>query len=246
MAISHLTALPLPWPPFRYDIAIVGLGHAGLTTALAFHAAGRSVLGIDVSTERLIAVGAGLVNLNASDRERLNAALTDDRFQLTADPAGLPEARSVVICVPTHVNEYFAPDLSAVQAACSVVAEHARPGQLLMLTSTTYVGCTRDLLVRPLTEAGMEVGTDVFVAFSAEEIDPDSPQVEQEAAPRVVAGATPECTERAVATLRAYATNMHAVPSLAIAEMTKLLENTFRAMTDASSGRRRHVDRRRM
>jgi UDP-N-acetyl-D-glucosamine dehydrogenase len=107
------------------------------------------------------------------------------------------------------------------------------PGQLIMLTSTTYVGCTEDLLAAPLRERGFEIGKDIFVAFSAERIDPGNDAVDQEAIPRVVGGATAECEARADALLRRYANQVHHVGSLAAAEMTKLLENTFRAVNIA-------------
>jgi len=216
--------------PFTYDVAIIGLGHVGLPTALAFHAGGRSVVGIDVSPDRLIAIGAGLAHLIASDRKRLEKALVDDRFQMTADLRTLSDARSVVICVPTPIDEFFTSDLTALKGACAAVAENTQPGQLLILTSATYVGCTEDLLVLPLTARGMKVGMDVFVAFSTERFDPTSAAVELEAVPRVVGGATAACAQRAIETLRGYAKDVHEVPSLTIAEMTKLLENTFRAV----------------
>lgn len=102
-----------------------------------------------------------------------------------------------------------------------------------MLTSTTYVGCTEDLLVRPLRRRGLAAGEDIHVAFSAERIDPGSDAVRTEEVPRVVAGATPSCTDAAKRLLAAYAERVHVVPSLAVAEMTKLLENTFRAVNIA-------------
>ncbi|MEJ1231097.1 MAG: nucleotide sugar dehydrogenase [Galbitalea sp.] len=107
------------------------------------------------------------------------------------------------------------------------------PGQLLLLTSTTYVGCTEDLLVRPLERRGFTVGRDIFVAFSAERIDPGNAEVEQERIPRVVGGATPGCEDKAEQLLRRYASEVHRVGSLPAAEMTKLLENTFRAVNIA-------------
>ncbi len=233
MAISDMPTSPWRTSEFEYDVAIIGLGHVGLPTALAFYAGGRTVVGIDISTDRLISVAAGLADLVDSDRQRLTAALLDDRFQMTADLRTLARARSVVICVPTPVDEFFTPDLTALKGACAAVADNAQPGQLLMLTSTTYIGCTEDLLVRPVTARGMTVGEDVFVAFSAERIDPGSTPADLEAVPRVVGGATAACAERAVETLRGYATTVHEVPSLAIAEMAKLLENTFRAVSIA-------------
>jgi UDP-N-acetyl-D-glucosamine dehydrogenase len=220
-------------PTFRYDVAVVGLGYVGLPTALAFVAGGRSVVGVDVSADHLLAIGAGRVDLIESDRVRLADALDNDAFQMTADPAALAEARSVIICVPTPVDPYFVPDLTALTAACAAVVSYARRGQLLMLTSTTYVGCTDDLLARPLLARGLAPGTDVSVAFSAERINPGSTAVMQEAVPRVVGGATAACTARAVETLQGYAEHVHPVPSLATAEMTKLLENTFRAVNIA-------------
>ncbi|MDX6233127.1 MAG: UDP-N-acetyl-D-glucosamine dehydrogenase [Nocardioidaceae bacterium] len=230
MAISNLPASPLRTSAFDYDVAIVGLGHAGLVTALACYAGGRTVVGIDVSADRLITIGAGLADLTAADRQRLKAALVDDRFQMTADLRALVRARSVVICVPTPIDEYFTPDTTALKEACEAVVEHAQPGQVLTLTSATYVGCTEDLLVRPLTARGMEVGTDVFVAFSTDRIDPASAAAEHEAVPKVVGGATAACAEHAVETLHGCVATVYEVPSLAIAEMAKLLENTFRAV----------------
>ncbi|MDX6231262.1 MAG: UDP-N-acetyl-D-glucosamine dehydrogenase [Nocardioidaceae bacterium] len=217
-------------PASGYDVAIVGLGHAGLSTALDCYAAGRTVVGIDVSADRLITIGAGLADLTDSDRERLKAALADDRFQMTADLRVLARARSVAICVPTPIDEYFAPDAAPLKEACEAVVENAQPGQLLMLTSTTYVGCTDDLLVRPLTTRGMEVGTDVFVAFSTERIDPDPKVAQHKPTPRVVGGATAACAERAIEALQGCGMTVYEVPSLTIAEMAKLLENTFRAV----------------
>jgi nucleotide sugar dehydrogenase len=117
--------------------------------------------------------------------------------------------------------------------ACETVVANAVPGQLIMLTSTTYVGCTEDLLVGPLQERGFTIGEDIFVAFSAERIDPGNATVEQEQIPRVVGGATPRCEARADQLLRRYASEVHHVGSLGAAEMTKLLENTFRAVNIA-------------
>lgn len=228
MTTSDMPAPPGPSSEFEYDVAVVGLGHVGLSTALAYYVGGRTVVGIDDSPDRLISVGAGLADLTDSDLQRLREALVDDRFQLTADLRTLARAQSVVICVPTPVDEHFTLDRTALKAACAAVVENAQPGQLLMLSSATYVGCTEDMLVLPLSARGMEIGVDVFVAFSAERLDPGTTAVEQEAVPRVVGGATAACVERAAETLRGYATDVHEVPSLAIAEMTKLLENTFR------------------
>ncbi|MET0952131.1 MAG: nucleotide sugar dehydrogenase [Aeromicrobium sp.] len=224
---------PSTQPSFDADVAIVGLGYVGLPTALAYHAAGSRVIGIDVSPQRLEAIRTGDVDLITRDHDRLGVALGDEGFEVSGDPAALARAAAVIVCVPTPVDAHLVPDLTMVRSACAAVVEHAVPGQLLMLTSTTYVGCTEDVLLDPVVRRGMVPGQDIFIAFSAERIDPGQESVSQESVPRVVGGATPECVERATAVLGLYATDVHRVPSLGTAEMTKLLENTFRAVNIA-------------
>ncbi|RVW07121.1 nucleotide sugar dehydrogenase [Prescottella agglutinans] len=218
---------------FKFDVAIVGLGYVGLPTSLAFHAAGCRVLGIDVSEERLDVVRRQRADLVDADRERLAHALEDDGYETTSDTARLAEAAAVIVCVPTPVDEHLTPELGILRRACRSVVEHAVPGQALILTSTTYVGSTRDLLATELNARGLTVGTDVFVAFSPERIDPGNDRFTHEEVPRVVGGVTPACTDAATAVLRRYTKNVHGVDSTDAAEMTKLVENTFRAVNIA-------------
>lgn len=230
---SQIRAIPRIAIDPDYDVAVVGLGYVGLPTAISYHAGGSRVLGLDASEGRLATIIRGEADLLDRDQRRLAKALITDRLLLTSQSRSLSEAAAVVICVPTPVDEYLTPDLRMLAAACQTVVDNAVPGQLIMLTSTTYVGCTEDLLAAPLRERGFEIGKDIFVAFSAERIDPGNDAVEQEAIPRVVGGATPACEERADALLHRYAKHVHHVGSLAAAEMTKLLENTFRAVNIA-------------
>ncbi|MGN9758406.1 nucleotide sugar dehydrogenase [Streptomyces sp. SD31] len=215
-------------------VAIVGLGYVGLPTALALLAAGNEVIGVDVSASRLDAIRHRAADLTPTDHERLARYVDDPRFTITSDPTATARARTVVICVPTPIDRHFVPDLRALSAACATVVEHAVPGQLLMLTSTTYVGATHDLLVEPLTERGLRVGRDVFVAFSPERIDPglvnDHPNVSHDRTPRVVGGTGEQSTGLAAAVLRRTAPAVHTVSSAEEAEMTKLWENTYRAV----------------
>lgn len=220
-------------PSFEFDIAIVGLGYVGLPTALAFHAAGSRVLGLDISERRLGVIREERADLLPSDRERLGTALVDDGFDMTSDVARLKSAAAVIVCVPTPVDHYLMPDLTILKSACAAVVEAAVAGQTLILTSTTYVGTTRDLLIEPLTARGFSVGSDIFVAFSPERIDPGNDRHAHEDVPRVLGGVTPECSNRAAVVLKSYAKNVHVVPSTDAAEMTKLVENTFRAVNIA-------------
>ena len=218
---------------FVFDIAIVGLGYVGLPTSLALHAAGQRVLGLDVSERRLAVISEQRADLMASDRQRLAMALDDPGFVITGDTSRLSTAAAVIICVPTPVDHYLIPDLRILEGACATVVAAAVPGQTLLLTSTTYVGTTRDLLVAPLAARGFMVGSDVFVAFSPERIDPGNDRGAHEDVPRVVGGVTKACAVRATSVLGSYARNVHVVPSPEAAEMTKLLENTFRAVNIA-------------
>jgi UDP-N-acetyl-D-glucosamine dehydrogenase len=215
------------------NVVVVGLGYVGLPTALAFAEAGCDVIGYDVSEERLAAIKVGSVDLLKTDRERLRQHLGSDSFWLTTNPAALSSADVVVMCVPTPIDSYRVPDLSTLSVACETAIRHATPNQLIMLTSTTYVGCTRELLVAPLAARGLQVGEDVFVAFSPERLNPGNATHSHELVPRVVGGVTAACQRRAVEVLEWITSTVHKVSSPESAEMTKLLENSFRAVNIA-------------
>jgi nucleotide sugar dehydrogenase len=209
-------------------VAVVGMGHAGLPTALLMADAGASVLGTDLDVSRLASIGRLDVELARADRARLKLALASGRLALTASESALDQAGAVVICVPTPVDRYLVPDLEPVRRACATVVAHAHPGQLLVLTSTSCVGTTRDELVRPVQAAGMAVGPEVNIAFSPERTDPVVSH-SRHVVPRVVGGATPTCTSRAASLFEAAGSRVHVVSGPEAAEMTRLIENTFRA-----------------
>jgi nucleotide sugar dehydrogenase len=150
---------------------------------------------------------------------------------MTSDPAAVAKADAVIICVPTPVDGAYAPDLRALRGACESVVAHARPGQTLILTSTTYPGTTRELLAQPLQRQGMRVGSEVFVAFSPERIDPGNPDHLQRETPRVVGGVTAECARRAAMVIGRLTDVVYLVSSPDAAEATKLYENIFRAVS---------------
>lgn len=219
--------------PFEFTAAVVGLGYVGLPTALGLHGGGAAVLGIDLSLPRREAIRDGRVDLLSSDRVRLEHALDVGGLVVTDDESRLSRAAAVIICVPTPIDEHRTPDLEPLRAACSTVVRTAVRGQLIILTSTTYVGCTRDLLLTPLEARGLRVGRDVHVAFSPERIDPGNDRFAHQDVPRVVGGATPECLRAASTMLSHLSESVHTLDSLESAEMTKLLENTFRAVNIA-------------
>lgn len=211
-------------------VAVVGLGYVGLQTALALQDAGLQVLGVDVSEHRLEAISSGDVDALPKDRRRLRRALADDRVLLTADATASSEADALVICVPTPIDEDRKPNTEPLERACATAVAHARAGQTLVLTSTTFVGSTRALLAEPLAARGLAVGRDVFVAFAPERILPGDASVDQREVPRVIAGLTAACTAAAARLLRPITKYLHRVSSPEAAELTKLHENTFRAL----------------
>ena len=214
-------------------VAVVGLGYVGLPTAVALRNAGCRIVGIDVSGPRLGAIRSGEAELLESEQRDLSRHLASDGFVLTNRVKALDAADLVLICVPTPVDEQLRPDPRILRDACASVVRHARPGQTLVLTSTTYVGTTRELLAEPLAERGLRVGQDVFVAFAPERIDPGVSAHEQLQTPRVLGGVSEECGERAAAVLRHTCKRVHRVSSPEAAELVKLYENTFRAVNIA-------------
>ena len=234
---------PVHHAPYGRNVAVVGLGYVGLPTALALAEGGSSVLGCDVSHQRLDSIRAGAVDVLASDRKRLTRHLGTG-LQLTDEAAGLAQSDTVIICVPTPIDVHLAPDLRALACACATVVANAVSGQLIILTSTSYVGTTRDLLIDPLASRGLMAGRDVWVAFSPERIDSGNPVHLPESTPRVVGGSSEGCRDRAAQALAHTAPSLHTVSSPEAAEMTKLMENSFRAVNIAFANEMADVSRR--
>ena len=214
-------------------VAVLGLGYVGLPTGIGLAAGGVKVTGVDVSERRLQDIREGSVDLAAGERESLRSSLELNELVLTSSPGALEAADAVLICVPTPVDERQEPDLRLLRAACETVVRHAQRDQVIVLTSTTYVGSTRELLVQPLLDRGLRPGREVFVAFSPERIDPGNGRWDQRDVPRVVGGVTERCARAAVEVVGAVSAGVHVVSSCEAAEMTKLYENTFRAVNIA-------------
>ncbi len=209
---------------------------------MELHGKSPRIIGIDASEQRLRDIAARDADLTEADQDRLAAALADGSLELTTDPAAAAAGETVIICVPTPVDTKQAPDLAALRAACATVVQYAVPGQMIILTSTSYVGTTRDLLTEPLQQRGLTAGTDINVAFSPERIDPGNPDHLQSETARVVGGATEACTSRAAEVIGRLTDSVYLVSSPDAAEATKLYENIFRAVSPGPGQRvRRRV-----
>ena len=206
---------------------IVGLGYVGLPLANAASLAGVDVVGLDLNTRTVDGLNAGRSHIDDLSDEAI-AALLKSGFTATSDPAVIGTADLVVICVPTPLDDDGRPDLAAVIGASKTIATHLRAGATVVLESTTYPGTTEEIL-QPLLEAGgMVCGTDFFLAFSPERIDPGNETYTITNTPKVVGGVTPESTAKAVAFYERFVSEVVPASGPREAEMAKLLENTYR------------------
>jgi len=208
-------------------LVVIGLGYVGLPLAERAVQVGWSVHGLDTCARTVSALAAGESHVDDISAAQVRAML-DRGFVPTTDESCLDTADVVVICVPTPLSVDGAPDLSAVHAAAQAVARHAHPGQLVVLESTTYPGTTEEVLVPLLEASGLVVGVDVHCAFSPERIDPGNAVFTLVNTPKIVGGITPACTDRAEAFYGGLVDTVVRAKGAREAEMTKLLENTYR------------------
>jgi UDP-N-acetyl-D-glucosamine dehydrogenase len=209
-------------------VGIIGLGYVGLPLAVEFAKAGFSVTGIDVSESKTKSVNSGDSYVGDVSSATL-AALVDSRnLRATTDFSALQHLDTVNICVPTPLRKTKDPDMSYIVSACERLAEHFHAGMLVILESTTYPGTTDELVLPMLAKSGLEAGRDFFLCFSPERVDPGNPKYQTSNIPKVVGGRTRQCTEMGRLFYSQALETVVAVTSTQVAEMVKLLENTFR------------------
>ncbi|SDK51398.1 nucleotide sugar dehydrogenase [Streptomyces indicus] len=225
--------MAVPETPQPERVAVIGLGYVGLPLAVRAAEAGFDVVGLDVDELRVKRLAAGDSPVEDITGERLLAALDGGRLRVTCDAADLDGFDICVISVPTPLRE-GAPDLSYVESAGRAVAPHLRPGATVVLESTSYPGTTEDLL-RPLLEAGsaLTAGRDFHLGYSPERIDPGNARWRLENTPKVVSGVDPASLEAVEAFYDRIVQRTVPVSSTRTAELTKLLENTFRQVNIA-------------
>ena len=214
-------------------VAVIGLGYVGLPLAMEFARAGFTVLGYDVSRRVVDLLNGGTSHIQDVPSADVAAFVKSGSFTATSDEARLSAADAISIAVPTPLVKTRDPDMSYVQAAAAAVARHAHPGLLVVLESTTYPGTTRELLQPAFEQQGFVVGTDVFLAFSPERVDPGNERYHTKNTPKVVGGITAACTDLAVALYESCIDTVVRVSSPETAELVKLLENTFRSVNIA-------------
>ncbi len=214
-------------------VAIIGLGYVGLPLATAFAKAGFRVTGVEVDRRKVDAITMGESYIPDVPTEELVPHVESGRLTATLDYDVLNDVDAVFICVPTPYDAQRAPDLVFIRSASESIHSRLQPGQLIVLQSTTYPGTTEEIVQPILEQSGLQAGEDFYLAFSPERIDPGNEKWTAYNTPKVVGGITPECTELATDLLRQMGALVHPVSSPRAAELTKLLENTFRAVNIA-------------
>ncbi|QED49630.1 nucleotide sugar dehydrogenase [Cytobacillus dafuensis] len=210
-------------------IGVVGLGYVGLPLAVEKAKAGYKVIGFDVQAARVEQVNMGINYIGDVVDQDLADMIKSGHLVATTDYARIAEVDAVAICVPTPLDIYQQPDTSYVESSSKEIAKYAHEGMLVVLESTTYPGTTEEIVKPALEEKGLNVGENVFIAYSPERVDPGNKQFKTKNTPKVVGGITEKCTKVAASLYRnVLEGDVHEVSSPAIAEMEKIFENTFR------------------
>ena len=212
----------------KATIAVIGLGYVGLPLAVAFAKKGYDVKGIDVAQRRVDHLNKKESYITDVPRGDIAAVVHKGKFEASTDFALLKTADVVILCVPTPIKKRYTPDVSYMTSACESVAQYLHKDTLVVLESTTYPGTTEELIQPILERGGLKAGKDFYLAFSPERIDPGNKTFDVTRIPKVVGGLTPKCTELTAAVYGQIIKTIHCVSSTRAAEMTKLLENTFR------------------
>jgi UDP-N-acetyl-D-glucosamine dehydrogenase len=214
-------------------LGIIGLGYVGVPLAFEAAKVGIKILGFDVKDSVVEGINAGRSHIQDVPSSELDPLVRKGLIHATADMSRMVECDAVSICVPTPLSKTRDPDVSYILRATEAVAAALRPGQLVVLESTTYPGTTREILLPALEARGLAVGQDFFLCFSPERVDPANPRWNTANTPKVIGGITSRCTEAGLALYERFIDTMVPVSSTEAAELTKILENTFRAVNIA-------------
>ena len=209
-------------------VGIVGLGYVGLPLAMEFAKAGFHVTGIDVQPAKVDGLNRGESHVQDVPSEEVAALVRNKGFHATTDFSVVRDLDTINICVPTPLRKTKDPDMSFIVSAVEAIAKHFHPGLLIILESTTYPGTTDELLLPTFEKLGYKAGEDFFLCFSPERVDPGNPVYQTHNTPKVVGGITPACTEMGKLFFSQALDKVVPVSNTRVAEMVKLLENTFR------------------
>lgn len=209
-------------------VGIIGLGYVGCPLAVEFAKAGFAVTGIDVDQSKVATINSGRSHIQDVSADDIRQFVGNDKLRATTDFSVVAELDTISICVPTPLRKTKDPDMSYIVSACEQIARYAHPGMLIVLESTTYPGTTDELILPRIEEQGLRVGEDFFLCFSPERVDPGNASYQTSNIPKVLGGVTPACTQIGSLFYSQGLKQIIPVSSTRVAEMVKLLENTFR------------------
>ena len=218
----------------RLKIGVIGLGYVGLPLAVEFGEAGFKVIGFEVSEKKIALIQKGENYIGDVKNDSLAKLVSGNYLSATSDFSKIAECDAISICVPTPLSKTQEPDISYILAATTEVTKYLKPGALVVLESTTYPGTTEEVMLPALASEDRKVGTDFFLAFSPERVDPGNPVFHTGNTPKVIGGTTADCMARAKFLYETVITKVVPVSSTTASEMVKLVENTFRAINIAS------------
>ncbi len=211
-------------------LGVIGLGYVGLPLAVEFARAGFHVVGFDVAADKVTGINEGRSHIKDVSSDDLAGLVSSGHLTATTDFSALKDMDTVNICVPTPLRKTRDPDVSYIVSAVDEIAKHLHRDMLIILESTTYPGTTDELILPMLEVGGLSVGEDFYLAFSPERVDPGNETYQTRNIPKVVGGVTPACTELAAQLYSNTLETVVSVSSTSVAEMVKLLENTFRSV----------------
>jgi UDP-N-acetyl-D-glucosamine dehydrogenase len=230
---DHASALLARIESRQAVVGVIGLGYVGLPLVLLYEEAGFNVIGFDVDEDKPRRLAAGDSYIRHIGPERVRRAFVGGRARAVSDFSELSECDAILVCVPTPLGKHREPDLKYIRITAETIRKSLRPGQLVVLESTTYPGTTREELHARFEETGLRCGRDFFLAFSPEREDPGNAHFHTKNIPKVVGGIDEPSLRVAVALYRSAIDRVHAVSSAEVAESSKLLENIFRAVNIA-------------
>ncbi|MBC2160798.1 nucleotide sugar dehydrogenase [Listeria booriae] len=214
-------------------IAVMGLGYVGLPLAVLFAEQGMNVIGFELSMDKVCLINTGVSDIMDIPSERLKKVTSNERFVATTDATELGDADAIIICVPTPLTASYEPDISYINNAVDIIRENMTPNTLIVLESTTYPGTSRELLLDPIEKSGFTLGEDFYICYSPERVDPGNKTYQTENTPKVVGGIGEASTNAGIALYETVINQVVPVASTEVAEMSKLLENTFRSINIA-------------
>nr|HPN66975.1 nucleotide sugar dehydrogenase [Candidatus Omnitrophota bacterium] len=214
----------------KAKIAVIGLGYVGLPLAVEFAKEGFRALGVDLDRRKVDSINSGDSYILDIPSEEIRPLAKKGILKATSDYSRLKDVDAIIICVPTPLRKTKDPDMSFIVSAADAIAKNLRKGQVIVLESTTYPGTTEEVILPMLEGTGLKVGRDFSLGFSPERIDPGNPRYMTHNIPKVISGMTPQCRQNIALLYSQIVEKVVTVSSVKVAEMVKLLENTFRSV----------------